>query len=146
MLTGWEMDFLSGHRVARLATTDGTGQPHLVPIVFAFDGRRLFTLVDEKPKRVNARQLRRVLDIQVHSRVAVLVDDYSDDWDRLAWLQIRGEASILEAGSLYDAGLALLREKYPQYREMRLEGRPLIRIEPKQARSWRASPPGSGGV
>ena len=45
-------------RVARLATTDPDGRPHLVPIVFVLDGQTLYSAVDAKPKR--SRRLRRV--------------------------------------------------------------------------------------
>ena len=37
-------------RVARLATVDPDGRPHVVPICFALDGDTLYTAVDEKPK------------------------------------------------------------------------------------------------
>ena len=42
---------INAARVARLATTDPDGRPHLVPIVFALDGDTLYTAVDRKPKR-----------------------------------------------------------------------------------------------
>ena len=38
-------------RVARLATIDPDGRPHVVPIVFVLDGETLYTAVDAKPKR-----------------------------------------------------------------------------------------------
>ena len=41
-------------RVARLATADAGGRPHLVPVVFAVDGERIYTVVDAKPKRTTA--------------------------------------------------------------------------------------------
>lgn len=44
----WERQFIERHRVARLATVDKKGQPHVVPIVYAFDGARLFTPLDRK--------------------------------------------------------------------------------------------------
>ena len=45
-------------RVARLATREPDGRPHLVPVVFVLDGRTLYSAVDAKPKR--SRMLRRV--------------------------------------------------------------------------------------
>jgi hypothetical protein len=38
-------------RVARLATTDPDGRPHLVSIGFVLDGQTLYSAVDAKPKR-----------------------------------------------------------------------------------------------
>lgn len=45
-------------RVARLATVDPDGRPHLVPIVFVLEGETLYAAVDAKPKR--SPRLRRV--------------------------------------------------------------------------------------
>jgi hypothetical protein len=49
--------------------------------------------------------------------VTVLVDHYEDDWTRLWWIRLRGRARVLDAGDEHERALALLREKYPQYRE-----------------------------
>ncbi len=130
--------FISNHRVARLATVDQEGQPHLVPIVYAFDGERLYTPIDEKPKRVEALKLRRVRNIFANPRVAILVDDYSEEWGRLAWVQIRGVAKILEEGAEHIHAVALLQAKYPQYAGMPLQNRPIIVVKPGHILSWSA--------
>jgi PPOX class probable F420-dependent enzyme len=138
-MTDWERDFITRHRVARLATASSQGQPHVVPIVYAWDGRRLFTPIDKKPKRVGAYQLGRARDIQANPNVAVIIDDYDEDWQRLAWVQIRGRAIILAHGEAYETGLELLSRKYPQYEDMPLTGRPLIAISLDRVVSWRAA-------
>ena len=43
-------------RVARLATVDQLGHPHVVPICFAYRGGVFYTAVDLKTKRVPAKQ------------------------------------------------------------------------------------------
>lgn len=138
MLTEWEQQFLSAQRVARLATVDERGHPHVLPIVYALVGEALVTPLDAKPKRVAALELRRVRNIQANPQVAVVVDMYDEDWDRLAWLQIRGRAALLLAGPEYDAGIAALAQRYPQYATRPLSGRPLIGISIDSTRSWRA--------
>ena len=138
-MTDWEYQFISEQRVARLATVDASGQPAVIPIVFAFDGAALFTPLDAKPKRVAADQLQRVRNISANPSVAVIIDSYSEDWRRLAWVHVRGQARIINNGDEYNAGIALLGAKYPQYEQMPLAGRPLIMIEPTGIRSWRAS-------
>src|SRR5207249_9116206 len=45
--TDAELDFLYRVRVGRLATADMTAQPHVIPVVFATDGRKLYVPVDE---------------------------------------------------------------------------------------------------
>jgi PPOX class probable F420-dependent enzyme len=137
-MTPWEKDFITTRRVARLATVDPAGQPHVVPIVYAFDGARLYTPIDAKPKRVGARQLRRVLNIEANAKVAVIIDDYAEDWTQLAWVQLRGTARLVETGSDYTTGLNLLQRKYPQYQTMPLHGQPVIVISPDLIIHWRA--------
>ncbi len=137
----WRLAFIQAQRVARLATVGADGQPHVVPIVYAFDGERLYTPLDAKSKRVEVNQLRRVRDIRENPRVAVVIDEYDEDWSRLAWVQIRGKAWIVEDGADYEIGLSLLREKYRQYESMPLAGCPLIVITVDSVTGWRASIP-----
>jgi PPOX class probable F420-dependent enzyme len=134
---GWEEQFIREQRVARLATVDEQGRPHAVPIVYAYDGQRLFTPLDAKPKRVGARQLKRVRNIEQNPQVMVIIDHYSEDWGALAWVQLQGEAVVVEQGPLYKTGLALLTAKYPQYEDMPLTGRPLIILTIQRRRHWR---------
>ena len=42
-------------RIARLATLDAQGRPHIVPVCFVYDGSVFYTAVDRKPKRVSPR-------------------------------------------------------------------------------------------
>ena len=43
--------FIEAHRVGRLATADEEGRPHVVPICYAYDGRRIYTALDLKPSQ-----------------------------------------------------------------------------------------------
>lgn len=101
-------------RVARLATTDATGRPHIVPIVFAVEGDTIYSAVDHKPKRTTA--LRRLANIAANPRVAVLTDDYDDDWERLWWVRADGTATIHEWHSPQGVhGILKLQARYAQY-------------------------------
>jgi PPOX class probable F420-dependent enzyme len=104
-------------RVARLATADTDGRPHLVPVVFALDGDTLYTAVDDvKPK--TTRRLRRLANIAANPAVALLADHYEDDWTALWWVRADGAARLVEPGDAEAArARALLAERYPQYRE-----------------------------
>ena len=131
-----ELDFLSAARVGRLATAGTSGQPHVIPIVFATDGQRLYTPIDRKPKRVAANQLQRVRNLLENPKIAFVVDHYEEDWSKLAWVLVKGTGTLLESGEVYTAGTALLEKKYPQYEQMPLKDRPLIVIVPSEIRSW----------
>lgn len=126
---------LAAARVARLATTDPDGRPHLVPIVFALEGDTLYSAVDKKPKR--SQTLRRVENAQARPDVTVLVDHYDDDWTRLWWIRLRGGARVLDEGDERERALALLREKYPQYRDEPPEG-PVLAVDVTDVREWSA--------
>ena len=133
-----ELRFLARMRVAHLATADASGHPHVIPIVFATDGQRLYTPLDEKPKRVEPRRLKRARNILVNPRVAVVVDEYDEDWTRLAWVLIQGTAEIVEAGERRESGVRGLQIRYHQYHDTSLERRPLIVITPTRVTSWGA--------
>jgi PPOX class probable F420-dependent enzyme len=125
-------------RVARLATIDADGRPHLVPIVFALAGDTLYSAVDRKPKR--SQRLRRIENARVRPDVTVLVDHYDEDWSLLWWIRIRGRARVLDGGDEHDRALALLREKYEQYRREPPEG-PVLAVDVRELREWTAAPP-----
>ncbi|HJS59189.1 MAG TPA: TIGR03668 family PPOX class F420-dependent oxidoreductase [Vicinamibacteria bacterium] len=126
-------------QVARLATTDPDGRPHLVPIVFVLDGERLYSAVDAKPKR--SRRLRRVANARERPDVTVLVDQYDDDWTKLWWVRLRGRARVLEAGEEAERALQLLVDKYEPYRR-ELPGCPVLAVNILEWRSWDASAAG----
>jgi PPOX class probable F420-dependent enzyme len=126
----------AGARVARLATVTADGTPRLVPIVFALDGDTIYSGVDGKPKR--NRRLRRLTDIAARPRVAVLADEYAEDWSRLWWVRADGTASVHAASPVARAALIA---KYPQYAGgVALDG-PFLHIAVDRWTGWAATPP-----
>jgi PPOX class probable F420-dependent enzyme len=125
--------------VARLATVDGQGRPHLVPVTFAVSGGRIVTAVDHKPKR--GHDLRRLRNITANPRVSVLVDHYADDWRTLWWARADGLARVVgvEAEAERAALVAPLCAKYPQYREAPPDG-PAVEITVTGWTHWAAGP------
>jgi PPOX class probable F420-dependent enzyme len=126
---------LTSARVARLATTDPDGRPHLVPIVFALDGDTLYTAVDKKPKR--STKLQRIENARIRPDVTILVDHYEEDWGRLWWIRLRGRARVLDDGEERERALALLQEKYPQDRTEPPDG-PVLAVDVSEVRDWSA--------
>jgi PPOX class probable F420-dependent enzyme len=119
--------------VIRLATVDRTGRPHLVVVTFAVDGDRVYTAVDAKPKRT--RELKRLRNIRADPRVAVLADHYEDDWTRLWWVRADATATIVEDAAAMAEPLALLRGRYPHYRDEPPAG-PVIAITVERWTGW----------
>jgi PPOX class probable F420-dependent enzyme len=131
------MAVMDKFRVARLATVDNSAQPHLVPVVFAFDGEFFFIPLDEKAKGVRPDKLKRVKNIQKNPNVALLIDEYNEDWRKLFFIMIRGRASIVykEQGKLLAKAHKLLFIKYTQYEKIGV-GDSCIMVEPQRVTSW----------
>jgi PPOX class probable F420-dependent enzyme len=134
-------EFIERARFARLATIDSEFKPHLVPVVFVFNGNHFFIPVDEKRKTAKPEKLKRIRNIQHNPNVALLIDEYSEDWTKLAFVMIQGKASIASKGE----GNIQVREaykklmtKYIQYQKVGV-GEMCIIITPKKVASWRNS-------
>jgi PPOX class probable F420-dependent enzyme len=126
-------------RVARFATLDARGRPHIVPICFAYDGNIIYTAIDQKPKRVSPERLIRVKNIRAVPHVALLIDEYKENWTQLWYVLIRGKAKLIPQSARKERARALgkLRAKYLQYaRGMLPEDAPIIRIGLERITSW----------
>jgi PPOX class probable F420-dependent enzyme len=133
---------LSGCRVARLATADAAGRPHVVPVTFAVAGELIYTAVDHKPKRT--RDLRRLRNVRENPRASLLADHYEEDWARLWWARADGRARVLDdegeaAEHIRRAAILLLTRRYEQYRGRPPQG-PVIEIAVERWSGWAASP------
>jgi PPOX class probable F420-dependent enzyme len=140
-------------RVARLATADSKAIPHIVPVVFAFDGEKYYIPVDEKTKTTKPDKLRRIKNIEINPAVALLIDEYSEDWKKLLFIMIQGKASILgkrrgnekeeeeeqqendENDKLLKIAHKLLFAKYTQYQHIAI-GKLCIVIYPQKTIFW----------
>lgn len=146
--------FLTAARTATLATIAPSGRPRLVPICFVVadddaNGRpRLYSALDDKPKRSgDPRDLARVRDLLVQPEATLLVDRWSEDWDRLGWIRLDTLVELLEpkpnGAAEHEAAVRALRGKYPQYDSHHLEDRPILRFTIGRVVTWGdLDPPG----
>jgi PPOX class probable F420-dependent enzyme len=133
----WVQRALASTPVGRLATVGEDGSVHLVPICFAVVGDRAVSAVDHKPKR--STDLQRLRDIRATGRAALLVDHYEDDWTRLWWNRIGGEAAVHEPGDAVDiAARRALVAKYRQYEATPPAGA-VYSMRLERVTSWRAA-------
>jgi len=124
-------------RIARLATVDANGRPHVIPVCFIWDGSCFYSAIDDKPKRVAANQLARVKNIQTTPHVSLVVDHYDEDWTRLWYVLVRGEAELVTIQSERRQAIQRLRTKYPQYDTgMLSDEAPVVRITPARVVGW----------
>jgi PPOX class probable F420-dependent enzyme len=136
-LPDWAIELLRSARVGRLGLLDEEGGPRVLPVTFAVAGGRIWSAIDQKPKRVG--EPARVRFLRRDPRAAMTVDRYSDDWDELAWVQVLGSVEVLEVAD-GGAGLDALSAKYPQYVEAPPPG-PMLALEPERYLWWRAADP-----
>ena len=129
------VEMFSAAPAAALATINTDGTPHLVPVVFAVHRETVYTAVDAKRK--STQRLRRLANIEADPRVCLIVDHYADDWTQLWWVRADGDAAVHHSGDEMAAGYALLRQKYPQYQRIALDG-PVITVAVRRWSSWQA--------
>jgi len=134
MVSASELQFIEHQRVAHLATADAAGRPQVVPVCFAYLDRRIYVAIDEKPKR--SLRLKRLRNIEENPQVSLVFDRYDEDWSRLGWVMIYGTATIIEGGLEHELAVAVLHERYEQYRSMTLKGRPVISVTVERVSSW----------
>lgn len=120
--------------VARLATADATGHPHLVPVVFAVQGNAIYSVVDAKPKRTPA--LKRLANVRANPAVSLLADHYDEDWTKLWWARADGRGRVLDPAEP-EAGQAIeqLRRRYPQQQA----AGPVLAVDVERWSGWSAS-------
>jgi PPOX class probable F420-dependent enzyme len=122
--------------VARLATADAAGRPHVVPVCYALVGDTVYFTIDEKPKRRAGGRLKRLANLRANPVAALVADRYDEDWSRLGWVMVQGPAEVLAAGAEHDAAQATRRARYPQLAAMRIEALPVVAVRVEHAASW----------
>lgn len=138
------IDLLTSARIGHLATANENARPHVIPVCFSTDGRSIYSVLDQKPKRTALTRLRRVKNILVNPQATLLIDHYDEDWGKLWYLMVSGRAELVMDGSEHTDAVALLRNKYPQYLEMDIGPNPVIKISPENIVSWGALPGSCG--
>lgn len=134
----WARQFVAEARVGRLATSSADAVPQVVPCVYVLLDGAIYSVVDEKPK--SGRRLLRLRNIDATGRAALVVDHYEEDWDRLAFVMIRGRAETIGPDDpRHQSALSALRAKYPQYQEMDLETSEMAVLHTDHWVAWRAS-------
>jgi PPOX class probable F420-dependent enzyme len=133
-----QLELLTLARVGHLATADENARPHVIPVCFSTDGRYIYSVLDQKPKRTALTRLRRVKNILANPQATLLVDHYEEDWGKLWYIMVSGQADLVMEGQEQTNAISLLREKYRQYREMDIALNPVIKITPENIVSWGA--------
>ena len=129
--------FIHEHRVGRMATADTNGRPHLIPFCYAYCDPFLYMALDLKSKKVPIQKLQRVQNIMSNPKVAILIDDYLEDWEQLAFVLLRGQAELISEGTERGHAINLLKRKYHQYKKMGIDQCPVIKITIASYSTWK---------
>jgi PPOX class probable F420-dependent enzyme len=132
---GWARELLASERVGRLAFVDDDDRPRVLPVTYAVLEGSVWSAIDEKRKL--ATEPARVRYLRRRPEAALCVDRYSDDWSRLAWVQLLGRVSVVAVRDAPEA-IAALAARYEPYRERTPPG-PLLQLSVRRALSWRAA-------
>src|SRR2546423_13174808 len=94
----WARELLETEPLGHLGLLDDDTRPRVLPVTFAVVDGEIWSAVDDKPKRVEGGELARVRWLRARPSSALTVDRYSADWSRLAWVQLIGTTTVIDAG------------------------------------------------
>ena len=114
--------------VCRIATVRPSGEPHVIPVCPVFDGDSIL-YVDIGPKYASAEGL------LAGGKVAVLLDEYHDDWGRLQAVLLKCEAKPVQ-GEEQERAWRMIREKFPQYSSVGWAPRLTLALRIYDWRQW----------
>jgi PPOX class F420-dependent enzyme/OxyR family protein len=115
-----EIDYLTSQGLARLATVGPDGQPHVVPVTFAFNADA--DTIDIGGTDFGATKKWR--DAQANPKVTFLLDDVLRDPRRARGLEVRGRAEALATGG------SRINPRFPNFAEE------FLRIHPTRIVGW----------
>ncbi len=95
-LTAAEVAYLQSQRMARIATADASGQPHVVPVAFRYNSETETIDIGGHNGFAKRKKWR---DVMNNPKVAVVIDDIVsvNPW-KVRGIEIRGEAEMLMTG------------------------------------------------
>lgn len=131
VLKGKELAFIRAQRVARLATVGEGREPHNVPVCTVAIGGKIYFASEASARKVK--------NIRWCPRVALVFDEYDEDWTKLRGLLVVGQATVLEKGPTFHRARLALYRKYRQYRKMEPieEGESVIvAVTPEKTFAW----------
>ncbi len=102
--------FLRHARVARMATTGTDGAPHVVPVCPVLDRGRVYVATEGGSRKVR--------NLEADPRVAIVFDDYVEDWNALRQVMVRGRARLIRRGLRWNELRELFHAKFQQYPEV----------------------------
>ena len=137
------LQLIKSARIGYLATAASNLQPYLTPVVFIVQQNSVFIPLDDKPKTIDVKQLKRVKNIKENPRVSFLVDHYDEDWTNLWFVMIIGHATLVQEKGRNERTKeemmrirSMLVKKYSQYTKIGI-GKIYIKIRIEKTIHWK---------
>jgi nitroimidazol reductase NimA-like FMN-containing flavoprotein (pyridoxamine 5'-phosphate oxidase superfamily) len=125
-------DFIAAARVCRIATVRADGEPHVIPVCPVFHGETVFIDIGRKYGTAEG--------VHASGKVALLIDQYDDDWSRLKAVLLKCTAEPVEAEA-QEAAWTMIREKFPQYSSVGWNPRLTLALRIYDWRQWGITSP-----
>lgn len=127
--------------IGYLATAASDLQPYATPVVFILQSDNVYVPLDHKPKTVSPWKLKRAKNIRENPKVCFLVHHYDEDWTKLWFIMMTGNANLLKQTSeTLSSELKAIRTKflikYSQYSKVSI-GNSYIRIRVDRTKYWK---------
>ena len=101
-----ELSLMKKMGVARVATVDAGGVPHVVPVCPLVEGSRIYFASESSAKKIQ--------NIKTNPEIAIVFDEYRDSWRGLKGVMIRGQAKLVDR-KMFARVRSKLYKKYPKY-------------------------------
>ena len=125
-----ETDFIKAQGVARLATVNGEGIPHNVPVCPVLDGGNVYVGSDKDAQKVK--------NIKANPQAAIVFDVYRDSWNGLQGVMIQCRTRIVNEKEFKRIRRKLY-AKYPEYESeapLELDDSVILELAPRKKFSW----------
>lgn len=120
-----EEEYLRAHKLARLATANADGAPHVVPVMYAFADGAIWFSSDPGTRKHH--------DLISNPRAAVVVDEPPPG---RSGVEVRGRAEVFASGAVFERAQDHLIAAGVNRRRRQPGEQVYVRLTPESAASW----------
>jgi nitroimidazol reductase NimA-like FMN-containing flavoprotein (pyridoxamine 5'-phosphate oxidase superfamily) len=126
-----QLRFLSAAPVIRVATVNRKGKPQVTPVCHVVWHGKIYWASDLDAKKL--------ANLEAHRVVALVADEYKNNWHKMGGVTVQGTAKIIRRGPLFAEARKRLYKKFKVYESNAGfdEGESvIIEVTPKRRFSW----------
>jgi nitroimidazol reductase NimA-like FMN-containing flavoprotein (pyridoxamine 5'-phosphate oxidase superfamily) len=130
-LSNKDSSFINESGVARIATVDSDGIPHVVPVCPVLEKGKIYFATETDAKKTR--------NVSHNPHVAIVFDEYHDSWKGLRGIMVQGSAKALDRKADFSRVRTALYKKYPKYESqspIEFGESEIIQITPERKLTW----------